>query len=135
VVRKPIDEAWFAPGRTLCVAVDVDAGAMHLATDGGAWAHAFDGVRPAADAGAGVYPVVCGGGGVRARCHLGREPGREMRVAPPSGEYRWIWEGREQVGTGTARGGGSAGRRGGPAREGRQAAASVRLAREGEERP
>jgi hypothetical protein len=79
---------------------------MHLATDGGAWADAFEGVRPGADAGSGVYPILYGGG-VRARCNFGREPGREMRVAPPSVEYRWIWDGREQVGTAAACGGGS----------------------------
>ncbi len=108
----PADATWFAPGRTLCMAVDLDEGTVRLATDGGAWADAVNCVRPGGDTGAGVYPFLCGNQGVRVRCHFGREPRQEMRVAPPSGDYRWIWDGREQVGAETFYGGGNRGERG-----------------------
>ena len=82
---------WFAAGKTLGIAVDLDAGTMLVSVDGAAWADAFDAAcAPSAAVGAGLFPALCGSGGVRVRCNWGADAARPMTRSPPSGGYRAV---------------------------------------------
>ncbi len=80
---------WFEKGKTLALALDLDAGTMLTSVDGGAWVVTFPGgCKPSATVGAGLFPALCGKGGARVRCNWGGDAERPMRHGPPSGDYR-----------------------------------------------
>jgi hypothetical protein len=82
---------WFVAGKTLGLALDLDAGTLRVSVDGGAWAVAFqDGCAPGAAAGAALFPALSGCDGARLRCNWGGDGGRPTRHAPPSGDYRAV---------------------------------------------
>ena len=82
---------WFVAGKTLGLALDLDAGTLRVSVDGGAWAVAFqDGCAPGAAAGAALFPALSGCTGARLRCNWGGDGGRPMRHGPPSGDYRAV---------------------------------------------
>ena len=82
-------KGWFAAGKTLGLALDLDAGTLRVSVDGAPWAVAFqDGCAPGAAVGSALFPALSGNGGARVRCNWGAEAGRPMRHSPPSGEYR-----------------------------------------------
>ncbi len=77
---------WFASGKTLGVALDLDSGTMHVSVDGGDWAVAFqDECAPSATAGAALFPALSGKSGARVVCNWGAD--RPLKHTPPSGEY------------------------------------------------
>ena len=82
---------WFAAGKTLGVAVDLDAGTLRVSVDGADWAVAFQaGCAPGAAVGAGLFPALSGSDGARVRCNWGADESRPMRHAPPASEYRAV---------------------------------------------
>ncbi len=85
---------WFAAGKALGMALDLDAGSMLVSVDGAAWTVAFAAQNrpccPSAAAGAALFPALSGWGGASVRCNWGTDPERPMRHGPPSGEYRPI---------------------------------------------
>ncbi len=89
---------WFAEGKTLGVAVDLDAGRMLVSVDVGDWAEAFPtGCAPSAAAGAGLFPALSGNCGARIQCNWGADAGRPMRHGPPSADYRAVGLARQQA--------------------------------------
>jgi hypothetical protein len=86
-----VASGWFEAGKTLGLALDLDAGTLRVSVDGGAWAVAFqDGCAPGAAAGAALFPTLSGKGGASLRCNWGGDARRPMRRAPPSGDYRAV---------------------------------------------
>jgi hypothetical protein len=86
-----IVEPWFVVGGTLGLALDLDAGALFVSANGGAWQPAFPtGLRPGATVGSALFPVVSGLSGARVRCNLGADPSRPMRHTAPAAEYRTV---------------------------------------------
>ncbi len=82
---------WFTAGKTLGVALDLDAGTMLVSVDCAGWTVAFaDGCAPGAAVGAGLFPAISGQRGARVRCNWGADTGRPMKHCPPSGEYSAI---------------------------------------------
>ncbi len=82
---------WFEAGKTLGVAVDLDAGTMLVSVDGGDWVVAIpEGCTPSATAGASLYPALSGNDGLRLLCNWGADPGRPMKHRPPSEDYRVV---------------------------------------------
>ncbi len=81
---------WFAAGKTLGVAVDLDAGTVLVSVDGADWAVAFLGCAPGAAVGAGLFPALSGKNGARVRCNWGADESRPMQHAPPASEYRAV---------------------------------------------
>ncbi len=87
----PVAAGWFESGKTLGVALDLEAGAILVSVNGTEWATAFrGGCAPGAAVGASLFPVLCGLGKVRVRCNWGADAGRPMRHSPPSAEYRAV---------------------------------------------
>jgi hypothetical protein len=79
---------WFGAGKTLGVALDLDAGTLLVSVDGAAWTVAFaDGCAPSAAVGAALFPALSGSEGAQVRCNWGADAGRPMKHGPPSGEY------------------------------------------------
>ncbi len=80
-------------GKTLGLALDLEAGMLLVSADGGDWTVAFPNsahtgpCRPSYAAGAALFPVLCGCGGVRVRCNWGADAQWPMRHGPPSEEY------------------------------------------------
>ncbi len=86
--RGAVAAGWFAAGKTLGVALDLDAGALLVSVNGAAWVVACQaGCAPGADAGGALFPALSGEGGARVRCNWGADAGRPMRHGPPSGDY------------------------------------------------
>ena len=83
---------WFAAGKTLGLALDLEAGALLVSVDGAEWAAApfSHPCKPGADAGAGLFPALSGAVGARVRCNWGVDTRRPMRHAPPPGGYRAV---------------------------------------------
>ncbi len=82
---------WAATGKTLGVAVDLDAGRMLVRVNGAAWADAFSAAcAPSAVAGAGLFPALSGGMGMRVRCNWGVDAARPMKHGAPAGGYRAV---------------------------------------------
>lgn len=96
-----VARGWFAAGKVLRLAADLDEGSMRVAVaslegqqaeqpgeeQAGKWTTAFaSGVRPSAAVGAALFPAVSGKNGARVRCNLGRDEGRPLRFAPPWGK-------------------------------------------------
>ena len=81
-------EGWFKAGKTLGLALDLDAGTLRVSVDGGAWAVAFqDGCAPGAAVGAALFPALSGKAGARLRANWGWDRERPMRHGPPEGDY------------------------------------------------
>ncbi len=79
---------WFAAGKTLGVALDLDSGTLRVSVDGGEWAVAFpDGCAPSAAAGGALFPALSGECGASVRCNWGADARRPLKRAPPSGGY------------------------------------------------
>ena len=78
---------WFVTGKTLGVALDVDAGTMLVSVDGAEWVVAFqDGCTPSAAAGVALFPALSVmGDAAKMRCNLGGDTERPMRHAAPLG--------------------------------------------------
>jgi hypothetical protein len=83
---------WSAAGKTLGLALDLEAGALLVSVDGAEWAPApfSHPCKPGADAGAGLFPALSGFLGARVRCNWGVDARRPMRHAPPPGGYRAV---------------------------------------------
>ena len=96
-----VGEGWFTPGAILGLAVDLEAGTMLAAIGhtiplnipndeiqhhcGSNWKIVFrSGVQPGAHVGGGLYPVLAGGWGSRARYNFGHTT---MRHSPPEGGF------------------------------------------------
>ena len=90
---------WFAAGKTLGVAADLDAGTLLVSVNGADWAVLFQaGCAPGPAGGSGLYPVLSGTGGASLRCNWGADAGRPMRHGPPaSGGYRAVGQLPQQV--------------------------------------
>ncbi len=78
------------------MALDLDAGAMHVSVDGGEWAVAFpNGCAPSATVGAALFPALSGESGSQLRCNWGSDAGRPMKHAPPSEKFVAVGLARE----------------------------------------
>ena len=90
---------WSEAGKTLGVALDLDAGSLLVSVDGAGWAVApLSGpCAPGAGAGATLFPALSGAVGARMRCNWGADAGRPMKLAPPPGEYQAVGLPAQQV--------------------------------------
>ncbi len=83
-------------GKTLGVALDLDAGTLLVSFDGGDWAVAFPNTthtgpcRPSDTAGAALFPALNGSKGAWVRCNWGTDKERPMRHSPPSEQFRAV---------------------------------------------
>jgi hypothetical protein len=61
-----VGSGWYVVGKTLGVALDLDAGTLLVSVDGGKWDVAFqDGCAPSSSVGAALFPALSGRTGAR----------------------------------------------------------------------
>ena len=92
-----VAEGWYAAGKTLGLAVDLEASSLLVAVGKGAgdspetgpeWRPAYQtGVATGATVGSGLFPAISGYGGARVMCNFGCDPSRPMLLRPPSEDY------------------------------------------------
>ncbi len=86
-----VGSGWYIVGKTLGVALDLDAGTLLVSVEGGKWDVAFqDGCSPGSSVGAALFPALSGRTGARLRLNWGADARRPMRHSPPSGDYRAV---------------------------------------------
>ncbi len=96
-----VASGWGEVGKTLGVALDLDAGSMLVSVNGAEWTPVpfSEPCAPGAGAGAAVFPALTGAMGSRMRCNWGADAARPMRHGPPAGGYRAVGLLPQQVST------------------------------------